>query len=79
MKKIEIDNRFIGHAAQMYGVTPFEYTDGKAKGMRALELCNGVGIRLVMLPDRGLDILKLEYKVEYEHRYIYSKIHNFFR
>ena len=28
MKKIEIDNRFIGHAAQMYGVTPFEYTDG---------------------------------------------------
>lgn len=62
MKKIEIDNRFIGHAAQMYGVTPFEYTDGKAKGMRALELCNGVGIRLVMLPDRGLDILKLEYK-----------------
>ena len=62
MKKIEIDNRFIGHAAQMYGVTPFEYTDGKARGMRGLELCNGGGIRLVMLPDRGLDILKLEYK-----------------
>ncbi len=62
MKKIEIDDRFIGHAAQMYGVTPFEYTDGKARGMRGLELCNGGGIRLVMLPDRGLDILKLEYK-----------------
>lgn len=62
MKKTEIDNRFLGHPLQMYGVTPFEYKDGKADGVKGLELLNGAGMRLIVLPDRGLDISRLEYK-----------------
>ena len=55
-------DRYIGHPSQLYGVTPFTYADGKAKGVRALEVRNGSGLELKILEDRGLDISSLSWK-----------------
>ncbi len=54
--------RYIGHPFQLYGVTPFTYADGKAKGVRALEVRNGSGLEFKVLEDRGLDISSLSWK-----------------
>ena len=54
--------RYIGHPSQLYGVTPFTYADGKAKGVRALEVRNGSGLEFKILEDRGLDISSLSWK-----------------
>ena len=55
-------NKYIGHPSQIYGATPFVYTDGKAKGVRAIEVRNGARIEFKVLEDRGLDIASLSYK-----------------
>lgn len=59
--KTELYKR-IGDISQIAGATPFEYTSGKAKGTSAIEIKNGSGLRLVVLPDRGMDIAYAEYK-----------------
>lgn len=59
--KTELCKR-IGDISQIAGAIPFEYTSGKAKGTSAIEIKNGSGLRLVVLPDRGMDIAYAEYK-----------------
>ena len=49
-------DRFIGHPSQLYGATPFTFSDGKAKGVRAFEIRNGSGLEMQVLADRGLDV-----------------------
>lgn len=61
-KKNIINEEYLGISSQMYGVTPFSYTEGKAKGVRAFEMLNGSGIRMIVAQDRCLDITRLEYK-----------------
>ena len=58
---MDID-RHIGHPSQLYGATPFTYADGKAKGVRAIEVRNGSGLEFKILEDRGLDISSLSWK-----------------
>ena len=55
-------DRFIGHPSQLYGATPFTFSDGKAKGVRAFEIRNGSGLEMQVLADRGLDVSRLTYK-----------------
>ena len=40
---------------------PFCFTDGAAKGMRAIEVNTGSGFQFTILPDRGLDIADARY------------------
>lgn len=54
--------RYIGHPSQLFGVTPFTYADGKAKGVRALEVRNGSGLEFKVLVDRGMDVSSLTWK-----------------
>lgn len=54
--------KFLGNNWQLYGVTPFAFLDGKAKGINAFEILNGSGLRAHILQDRALDISKLEFK-----------------
>ena len=46
----------IGDPAQIATVRPHELTDGRAKGVSAIEFSTGSGFRFTVLPDRGLDI-----------------------
>ena len=41
---------------QIAGIRRYAFEDGKARGMRALEVFNGTGFEFTVYPDRGLDI-----------------------
>ena len=51
----------IGHMSQVAGATSVEFSDGRAKGMRGIEVKTGSGFRFTVLPDRGMDIVYAEY------------------
>lgn len=46
---------------QLAGIRSVEFTDGKARGMRAAEVWTGSGLRFTVLLDRALDIFAAEY------------------
>ena len=54
--------RLIGDISQIGGATEFAYSQGKADGVKAIEVRNGSGLRFIILPDRGMDIAYAEYK-----------------
>ncbi len=54
--------RHVGDMHQLAGAVSFTYNDGKAKGLDAVELRNGTGLRIVVLTGRCLDIVQAEYK-----------------
>lgn len=60
MKKEEILKR-IGSVEQIGGIRDYTFNDGKAKGVRAIEI-NTVDLRFVILPDRCMDIAQTFYK-----------------
>lgn len=55
-------DKYIGHPSQLYGATPFTYSEGRAKGVRAFEVRNGNGLEMKILADRCLDIASLSWK-----------------
>lgn len=57
----EIKKR-VGRIEQIFGVTRFQYAEGKAKGVEAVEVRTGGGLRYIVLPDRGMDLEYAEYK-----------------
>lgn len=59
--KLEI-NKYIGHMSQIAGTKSFEFNFGKAKGLRAIEVNNGTGLRYTILVDKGLDLAFMDYK-----------------
>ena len=52
-------NPYIGHESQICGVEEHRLIGGKGDGMRLLEINNGKGLELTVLPDRGADISRL--------------------
>lgn len=54
--------KYLGDPSGICGIRDYTFNDGPARGMRALELHNGRGLQLTVLPDRGLDIPWLSYK-----------------
>ena len=58
--KSEILQR-VGNAAQLGYVRRYELTDGKAKGVSAIDVATGGGLQFTVLPDRGLDISLARY------------------
>ena len=60
MTKQELLKR-VGSVEQVGGIRDFVFNDGKAKGVRAIEVNTGV-ICLTVLPDRCLDIAQASYK-----------------
>lgn len=56
-----VENR-VGSMAQLAGVRSYEFNTGKARGMRALEVNNGSGLRFTVLADRGMDLGPAEYR-----------------
>jgi len=52
----------IGNILQLGGTTHFEYSSGRAKGVRAVEFNTGTGLVFTAVPDRGLDIFRCSYR-----------------
>lgn len=51
----------VGSVSQLGGITAFEYSDGKAKGVRALRVRTAAGLEFSVLPEKGLDIFEASY------------------
>ncbi len=60
MKRAEL-LKVIGSVEQIGGIRDFTFNDGKAKGVRAIEINTG-SLRFTVLPDRCLDIAQAYYK-----------------
>ncbi len=54
--------RRIGNLRQLGGIRHCELSDGRARGVRALEVTTGSGLAFTVLPDRGMDIADFSYK-----------------
>ncbi len=54
--------RRIGNLRQLGGIRHCELSDGRARGVRALEVATGSGLAFTILPDRGMDIADFSYK-----------------
>ncbi len=53
---------YIGNLAQIGGTRHYELTDGRGRGMRAIDVNAGAGLHYTILPDRGLDISLASFK-----------------
>lgn len=51
----------VGDLSQLASARPCELTEGKAKGVAAIDFNTGSGFRFTVLPDRGLDITAADY------------------
>jgi len=51
----------IGRLSQVGGLTPFEFSSGKARGVRAVRVRTGAGLEFSILADKGLDIFDAFY------------------
>ncbi len=54
--------RWIGNLSQLGGTRHYQLEEGPAKGIRAIDVDTGGGLRFTILPDRGLDISQASYK-----------------
>lgn len=55
-------NEYIGSIAQIGGIKEYELKSGKSKGVSAIDVNLGHGLRFTVLPDRGMDIAWCDYK-----------------
>jgi hypothetical protein len=53
--------RRVGNLLQLGGIEHVSYEDGHARGVRALQVSTGSGLRFSVLPDRGLDVGRAEF------------------
>ncbi len=54
--------RRASNLSQLAFARRFEYGEGMAQGMRAIDVKSGSGLRFTVLEDRGLDFYEMEYK-----------------
>ncbi len=57
-----LDLSKIGDISQVAGLRRYEFTEGKAKGVEAVEIHTGSGLELTVLPGRGMDIAWISYR-----------------
>ena len=54
--------KYTGDVSQVFGVKQYIFTEGRARGMRGIDVNNGAGLMFTVLPDRAMDISLLSYK-----------------
>ena len=54
--------RRVGNVCQIGGTRHYALTEGRAKGIAAIDFDTGAGLRFTVLPDRGMDISAATYK-----------------
>ena len=56
------DRRYAGELSQLFEVKEYEYTGGRAEGVRAVDIRNRAGVELQVLPGRCMDFGRFSYK-----------------
>ncbi len=59
--RVELMKR-VGDISQIAGATSYTYREGRASGVDAIEMNNGAGLSIVLLPGRGMDIAGARYQ-----------------
>jgi len=54
--------KYIGNLSQLGHCRHYSFTEGWARGMRAVDISTGSGLQFTVLPDRGMDISMASYK-----------------
>jgi hypothetical protein len=54
--------KYAGGFDQLFGIKHYTLTNGRANGVRAMEVRNGAGLEFTVLPDRCMDIAGLTFK-----------------
>jgi len=54
--------KYTGDVSQVFGTKQYTFNEGKARGMRGVDVNNGSGLIFTVLPDRAMDISLLSYK-----------------
>lgn len=54
--------KHIGHISQIAGAKHYTFSEGKAKGVSAIDVKTGTGLSFTVVSDRGMDIAQAEYK-----------------
>ncbi len=57
-----LDLNKVGDLSQVAGLRRYEFKEGKAKGVEAVEIHTGSGLELTVLPGRGMDIAWISYR-----------------
>lgn len=52
----------VGSLSQLGGITPFEYSQGKARGVGSIRVRTAAGFEFSVLPEKGLDIFEASYR-----------------
>lgn len=52
----------VGNISQTVYITPFQYTSGRAAGIKAFNIATGSGLELIVTESRCLDIFRLKYR-----------------
>ena len=50
------ERRYIGNDAQLFSVKEYTLTQGKARGVRAVDVSTAAGLDYTVLPDRCMDL-----------------------
>lgn len=64
MKKNELKElmKYVGDLDSVVGTKSYTFNDGKAQGVKAIDIKNGKGLEMTVLSDKCMDISRLEYK-----------------
>lgn len=57
-----MDNNYLGHYSQVYGVEEHRLIGGKGDGMRLFQVRNGKGLEFTVSADRCADISRLSFQ-----------------
>lgn len=58
----KLDLSKVGDMSQVAGLRRYEFAEGKAKGVEAVEVHTGAGLSFTVLPGRGMDIAWISYR-----------------
>ncbi|MDR1620725.1 MAG: aldose 1-epimerase family protein [Clostridiales bacterium] len=60
--KLHLLRQYAGDLSGLYGMQDYTFNEGRAKGLRAIDMKNGRGLAATLLPDRCLDIPYCSYR-----------------
>ena len=61
LSKLQVMER-VGHISQIAGVKRYKLEEGKKDSLLAVDMVNGAGLNITVLPGRGMDIANATYK-----------------
>ena len=60
--KFSDEKLYVGHIDQLFRVKTYNLLDGRAKGVKAVDIDSGSGLELTLIPDRCMDFFQLKFK-----------------